>query len=256
MNIPEAHNSPDKLSEDLIRRALKDAEALEHDRDWNDDADYPDTQEEHLYSDITSVDVSDDSNIMSDNHRDIQGDYDEIATDEISEEVDEEYIDDIESDISDEEDEYYTDESEDYIPEDATMPNDNQLLGDSDNQEQQAQERKSKKGPSLWSFLGEGVSNAKWLQRNVRLIMFICILFGINIYRRYSIIDKIEEVDKLEHELKDIQYRSLFKSSEVTASGQKLNIEKEVRDAGLNLQPSATPPYIIYRSSADKELKK
>ncbi len=106
---------------------------------------------------------------------------------------------------------------------------------------------------SVWRLLGEGVANKAWFQKNLALLLLIGGLFFFNIYRRYQFINQIKEIDRLEKVLQDIRFRALFKSSEVTSTSQKLNIERAVQREGLGLEPSEQPPYVIYSGPMPQE---
>lgn len=113
--------------------------------------------------------------------------------------------------------------------------------------EEEANPRNRKINPaSVWRLLGEGVANKAWFQKNLTLLLLIGGLFFFNIYRRYRFINQIKEIDRLEKVLQDIRFRALFKSSEVTSTSQKMNIERAVQREGLGLEPSEQPPYVIY----------
>lgn len=106
---------------------------------------------------------------------------------------------------------------------------------------------------SIWALLGEGFIHKSWFRNNIGILIWIAVLFCINIYRGYYLINQVKEIDRLENELRDIQYRALFKSSDVTASSQKMNIERAIERENLGLKPSTQPPYIIRTGKAPEE---
>lgn len=113
--------------------------------------------------------------------------------------------------------------------------------------------KKRKKGSNIWTFLGQSIGENKFLANYYKLLILMALCFVFNTYRQFQAINQVKKIDVLERKLKDIEYRALFKASEVTASSQKLNIENQVLKENLGLEPSTQPPYIIYGGKAPEE---
>lgn len=122
--------------------------------------------------------------------------------------------------------------------------------------EENSQTLISQKKSAFWEMMGGAFLEQSWVTKNKRLFFVILLMSIVNIANGYKAIDEQREIGWLEDQVRDYRYRDLFKASEVTAISQKLNVEKAIEEQDLNLELSQTPPYILYRSSDNKEHKK
>ena len=91
------------------------------------------------------------------------------------------------------------------------------------------------------SVLTEGV-----FVRNIGFIIALVIVILVFISNRYTVLHKMSEIERLQSELKDVKYESLEIASDLTEMGRQENIERKLKDRGIELTIPAEPLYKIY----------
>lgn len=81
----------------------------------------------------------------------------------------------------------------------------------------------------------------------MRFIIAIVIIMFFFISHRYSVLQKMSDIERLQRELKDAKYESLTISSKLTEASRQAEIEKKVEQAGLELQVTNEPVYRIQK---------
>lgn len=74
-------------------------------------------------------------------------------------------------------------------------------------------------------------------------MLFIFFLIG----NRYSCIGKINRIDKLQQELKDIRIESLSISNELIRISKRSQVETMVEEQGLGLKIADSPAFLLHR---------
>jgi hypothetical protein len=65
------------------------------------------------------------------------------------------------------------------------------------------------------------------------------------IHNRYASQKEMIEIDKLKHDLIDIRYDALTRSSELLEQTRQSRIEEYISEKGSDLQTPTNPPYLI-----------
>ena len=102
---------------------------------------------------------------------------------------------------------------------------------------------------SFVHVFGGSVLTENFFLRNMRFILIVVVVVFIFISHRYTVLQKMSEVEKLERQLKDAKYESLTFSSAVTEASRQAQIEKMVEQAGLELKVTNEPVYRIEKKS-------
>lgn len=81
-------------------------------------------------------------------------------------------------------------------------------------------------------------------------LTFILVLVGVMllfISQRYTVMQRISEMERLKVELKDAKFESLNISSDLTEISRQSQIEKMVEQSGLGLEVTSEPVYRIQK---------
>lgn len=92
---------------------------------------------------------------------------------------------------------------------------------------------------------GGSVLTEDFLLKNMRFIVTVLIIIFIFIGHRYTVLQKIAEIEKLERELKDAKYEALTISADLTKASRLTEIERLIEEEGLELKISNEPVYRI-----------
>lgn len=106
---------------------------------------------------------------------------------------------------------------------------------------------------SLREILGGDILTNGWLKRQMGLIL-LCALFSIlYITNRYSSEQEMIEIEKLKTELKDMRYRALTRSSELTVKTRQSQVEHSLRQTKDSILESPKEPPFIIKSNKNEE---
>ncbi len=100
---------------------------------------------------------------------------------------------------------------------------------------------------SFVHVFGGSVLTENFFLRNMTFILIIVAIMIFFISHRYTVLQKIAELEKLKTELKDAKYESLNISSDLTEASRQGQIEKMVEQAGLELKVTNEPVYRIQK---------
>ncbi|NMB50171.1 MAG: hypothetical protein GX997_06910 [Bacteroidales bacterium] len=92
---------------------------------------------------------------------------------------------------------------------------------------------------------GGSVLTEDFLLKNMRFIVTVLIIIFIFIGHRYTVLQKMAEIEKLERELKDAKYEALTISADLTKASRLTEIERLIEEEGLELKISNEPVYRI-----------
>lgn len=116
--------------------------------------------------------------------------------------------------------------------------------------EEKQQRRKAKKKEkrlSLLYILGGGILKEDFIVRHTRMIVLIVLLVFFFIGNRYTCMQKLREIDRLQQRLHDVRFEALSISSELTGSSRQSQIEILVEEQGIDLGGAKPPPYVLYK---------
>ena len=98
---------------------------------------------------------------------------------------------------------------------------------------------------SFVHVFGGSVFTEDFFLRNMRFILLLVVVVILFISHRYTMLQGMSDVERLQQELKDVKYEALTISSSLTEASRQGEIEKRVEEAGLDLKVSNEPVYYI-----------
>ena len=107
--------------------------------------------------------------------------------------------------------------------------------------------RKKEKRLSFWYILGGGVLKEDFILRHTRMIVLLVVLAFFFIGNRYTCMQKLREIDRLQQQLRDVRFEALSISSELTGNSRQSQIEVLIEEQGIDLEGAKTPPYELYK---------
>jgi hypothetical protein len=115
--------------------------------------------------------------------------------------------------------------------------------------EENQQRKKSKtkeRRLSLLYVLGGGILTEDFIVKHTRMIVLVVIMIFFFIGNRYTCMQKLREIDRLQQRLRDIRFEALSVSFELTKSSLKSEIESAIEEQGIELEGAKTPLYELY----------
>jgi len=100
---------------------------------------------------------------------------------------------------------------------------------------------------SFVHVFGGSVLTENFFLKNMRFIIVIVLIMLLFIAHRYTVLQRMSEIERLEKELIDAKYESLTISSKLTEASRQGEIEKRVEEAGLELKVTNEPVYHIHK---------
>ena len=100
--------------------------------------------------------------------------------------------------------------------------------------------RKKEKRLSFWYILGGGVLKEDFILRHTRMIVLLVVLAFFFIGNRYTCMQKLREIDRLQQQLRDVRF-------ELTGNSRQSQIELLIEEQGIDLEGAKTPPYELYK---------
>lgn len=98
---------------------------------------------------------------------------------------------------------------------------------------------------SFVHVFGGSVLTEDFFLRNMRFILVLVVVIILFISHRYTMLQGMSDVERLQRELKDVKYEALTISSSLTEASRQGEIERRVEEAGLELKVSNEPVYFI-----------
>lgn len=112
---------------------------------------------------------------------------------------------------------------------------------------QKKKKSKKEKRLSLWYVLGGGVLKEDFIVKHTRMIVLIVLLVFFFIGNRYTCMQKLREIDRLQQELRDVRFEALSISSELTGHSRMTQVESLIEEQGIDLEAAKEPPYELYK---------
>lgn len=100
---------------------------------------------------------------------------------------------------------------------------------------------------SFVHVFGGNVLTENFFVRNLTFILVLVVIMILFISHRYTVLQRIAEMERLKVELKDAKYESLDISSDLTEASRQGQIEKRVEESGLELKINNQPVYRIQK---------
>ena len=98
---------------------------------------------------------------------------------------------------------------------------------------------------SFFHVFGGNILTEKFIVNNMRFFVALLIIIFVFISLRYTYLNKMSEIERLQRELKDAKYESLTISSSLTEASRQTEIEKLIERYGLEIKISNEPIYYI-----------
>lgn len=111
----------------------------------------------------------------------------------------------------------------------------------------QQKRRKKENRFSLLYILGGGILKEDFIVKHTRMIVLVVILVFFFIGNRYTCMQKLREIDRLQQELRDVRFEALSISSELTGHSRQSQIELLIEEQGIELETAKNPPYELYK---------
>jgi cell division protein FtsL len=98
---------------------------------------------------------------------------------------------------------------------------------------------------SFVHVFGGNILTEGFIVNNMRFFVVMLIIVFVFISHRYTYLNKMSEIERLQRELKDAKYESLTISSSLTEASRQTEIEKLIKQYGLEIEISNEPIYYI-----------
>jgi hypothetical protein len=113
--------------------------------------------------------------------------------------------------------------------------------------EQKKKKKRKERRFSLVYILGGGILKEDFILRHTKMILLVVLLTLFFIGNRYSCIQKMKQIDRLQKELHDTQLEALTLSVDLAKYSRLSKIEELIKTQEINLEGANTPPYILYK---------
>lgn len=107
--------------------------------------------------------------------------------------------------------------------------------------------KKKEKRLSILYILGGGILKEDFIVKHTRMIVLLVILAFFFIGNRYTCLQKLKEIDRLQQQLSDVRFEALSISSELTGQSRQSQIEALIEQQGIELEGAKSPSYEIYK---------
>ncbi len=98
---------------------------------------------------------------------------------------------------------------------------------------------------SFVHVFGGSVLTENFFLKNMRFILASVLVMILFISHRYTVLERMSEIERLQQVLRDAKYESLTISSSLTEASRQGEIERRVQEAGLELKVNNEPVYHI-----------
>lgn len=98
---------------------------------------------------------------------------------------------------------------------------------------------------SFVHVFGGSVLTENFFLRNMRFVLVIVLIMILFISHRYTVLQRMSDIENLQQVLKDVKYESLTISSTLTEASRQGEIERRLEEAGIDLKISNEPVYYI-----------
>ncbi|GHT34501.1 hypothetical protein AGMMS49574_22070 [Bacteroidia bacterium] len=113
--------------------------------------------------------------------------------------------------------------------------------------EKKKNNKKKERRFSLLYILGGGILKEDFILKHTRMILLVVLLTLFFIGNRYSCIQKMKQIDRLQEELYDMQLEALTLSVDLAKYSRLSQIEELIKRQDIDLEGATKPPYILYK---------
>lgn len=109
------------------------------------------------------------------------------------------------------------------------------------------------KSSTLRDIINGNFLTKKFFQKQYALLLMIAFLLFMYIDNRYYCETQMIKVIEMKKKIQDVKYESLTISAQLMELNRQSNIQNMVRERGLNLQETDTPPMVIKDTTETKD---
>lgn len=113
--------------------------------------------------------------------------------------------------------------------------------------DEKKKKRRKERRLSLLYILGGGILKEAFIIKHTNMILLVVMLILFFIGNRYSCIQKMKQIDRLEKELRDTRLEALTLSVELARYTRLSMIEELIKQQDIELEGATRPPYILYK---------
>ena len=106
---------------------------------------------------------------------------------------------------------------------------------------------KRKKQNGFVEFIGGEIVKEDFVIKQFKLLILIAFCSILLVTHRYSCLQKVTQIENLNRKLIDLKYENLVLTTELTMNSRQSLIEDLLKKKGIDLSPSKTPVYEIYK---------
>ena len=107
--------------------------------------------------------------------------------------------------------------------------------------------KKTERKLSMWYIFGGGILKEDFVLRHTRMIVLLVVLAFFFIGNRYTCMQKLREIDRLNQRLRDVRFEALSISSELTGHSRQSQIEALIEEQGIDLEVAKNPSYVLQK---------
>jgi cell division protein FtsL len=107
--------------------------------------------------------------------------------------------------------------------------------------------KKKRKENTFLYIVGGGILKEEFMLRYTKMIVLVVVMIFFFIGNRYTCLQKLREIDRLQQQLRDLRYEALSISSELTGNSRQSQIEALIEQQGLELEGAKSPPYELFK---------
>ena len=107
--------------------------------------------------------------------------------------------------------------------------------------------KKTERKLSMWYIFGGGILKEDFVLRHTRMIVLLMVLAFFFIGNRYTCMQKLREIDRLNQRLRDVRFEALSISSELTGHSRQSQIEALIEEQGIDLEVAKNPSYVLHK---------
>ena len=107
--------------------------------------------------------------------------------------------------------------------------------------------KKTERKLSMWYIFGGGILKEDFVLRHTRMIVLLVVLAFFFIGNRYTCMQKLREIDRLNQRLRDVRFEALSISSELTGHSRQSQIEVLIEEQGIDLEVAKNPSYVLHK---------
>ena len=107
--------------------------------------------------------------------------------------------------------------------------------------------KKTERKLSMWYNVGGGILKEDFVLRHTRMTVLLVVLAFFFIGNRYTCMQKLREIDRLNQRLRDVRFEALSISSELTGHSRQSQIEALIEEQGIDLEVAKNPSYGLHK---------